>query len=202
MPTSDYELAKGFFPGSRKEVIIQTITLLETKVGEKRIKLGVVMPLGDGKLVGMPSWLGDSYDVIAKEDSLLTTDKWGHTIKEMTLNVFRADDAPKVAQLIAAPLMAAFQLKRDPQGDEEEEVSEVNLHFVIYITASHKLWSWLYEVRGTSVYIRFETTQKDLPLGEVDDKQMSLGGTEDEFERDRREATSKKRDPEFSVRAN
>lgn len=195
---SDYELAKTWWPGVRKEILIEQITLLETKAGEKRIKLGVKMPLGDGRLVGMPSWIGDSYDVIAKEDSLLTSDKWGHTIKEMTLNIFRTDDGQKVSQLCSAPLMAAFQLKRDPQSDDDEEVSELNLHFVIYVVASHKLWSWLYEVRGLSIYVRFETTQKELPLGEVDDKQMKLGENKDAFEDERQEATSPEHDDEFA----
>lgn len=191
---SDYELAKTFFPETRKEIITQAVTLLETKAGEKRMKLLMVMPLEDDKLVGMPTWIGDSYDVICKDGSLLSADKWSHAIKDMTLNTFATDDGERVKHLISAPLLNNFTLQRGKRGEEDDSMPEIYLQFVAYVVASQPLWTWFYEKRGQSIYIRFETTQKELPLAE--DKQLKLG--DDGYEDARREATSKAHDPEFA----
>lgn len=182
---TEAELARTFFPGSRKELLIESITLLQTRAGESRIKLGLVMPFSDGKLVGMPSWIGDSYDVIAKEDSLLTSDKWRHDLKEMTLIIYSTEDSQKPAQLAVAPLLNSFSLRRDPQDEGDEELSDVNLHFVAYIGATTQLWSWFYLHFRKSIFVKFETTQADLPLAQPD-KQMSL----DDHEAARKDATS------------
>lgn len=191
---TDYELAKTFFPETRKELLVQNILLLDFK-DTKRIKLGVSMPLADRKVVGMPTWIGDSFDVMAREGSLLTTDKFGHDIKEMTLTIFPTDDSPKPVQLATAPLLTAFSLRRGSDEDDGE-LGEPTLHFTIYISATIKLWNWLYGVHRQSIYVRFETTQAELPLNQVDDKQMKLG--EEDHEAARKQATSKSQDAQFA----
>jgi hypothetical protein len=196
---TEYELGKTFFAGARKEMIVEAVGLLETKAGEKRIKVALTMPLSDGKLVGMPGWLGASYDVIGKEDSLLMADKWGHDLKEMTLTIFSTEDSQKATQIAVAPLLNSFQLRRDPQDEEQEELSDVNLHFVAYVTANMELWRYFYGVHRKSIFVRFETTQQELFQEKAEDKQMKLG--EDEYEDARRDATSKARDAELA-RAN
>lgn len=193
---TEYELAKTWFPSARKELIISTVTLLQTKAGENRIKLGVTLPLSDGKLVGMPGWLGDSYDVIGKADSLLMSDKWGHEIKEMTWTAYSTEDSTKPAQLAVCPLMNSFQLKRGPQDEDAEELSDVCLHFVAYLTDSSPLWSWCRVNHRKSIFVKFETTQQELFEQKPDDKQMKLG--DDGYEEARKDATSKGRDSQFA----
>lgn len=207
---TSYELARTWFPGVRKELIIKRIELLQGKSGVNQIKLSVVMPLSDEKLVGMSSWLGASYDVICKEDSLLTFEKWGHQIVEMVYTAFTADDSPKPSQIFVCPVMKNFMLRRGKQGDEDEDLADINLQFEAYVNDSTELWAWCRRQYRKSIYVKFETTQKELPLGEVpDDKQMKLGESpaqeedgedydaEDDFEDERREATSKAHDAEF-----
>jgi hypothetical protein len=196
---TDAELARCFFPQTRKEIIIETLALLQTRAGENRIKLGLMMPLSDGKLVGMPSWIGDSLDIIGREDSLESAVKFDVNLKEMTLTIFGTEDSQKPAQLAVAPLLNAFQLRRDPQEDEDEELSDVNLHFVAYIGATTVLWSWFYTHFRKSIFTKFETTQADLPL-EQPDTQMKLG--DDGYEAARKDATGKERDVEFAGKAN
>jgi hypothetical protein len=190
---TDYELARTFFPGSRKELIISAITLLQTKAGENRIKLGLTMPLSDGKLVGMPGWIGDSYDVIGKADSLLMSDKWGHDIKEMTYTVYGTEDAQKPAQLAVCPLMNAFSLRRGVQEEDVDELSDVCLHFVAYLNDNTELWAWCRRLYRKSIFVKFETTQAELPLGDKDDKQLKLVG-----DAERKEATRPAHDAEFA----
>jgi hypothetical protein len=191
---TDYELAKTFFSGTRKELLISGIQLLQTKVGENRIKLALTMPLTDGKLVGMPTWLGDSYDVICKADSLLACDKWTHDIREMTVSVFATDDSPKVAQLAVCPLMNGFQLRRGKQEDDAEELSDVCLQFVAYLNDNSQLWAWCRQHYRKSIFVKFETTQQELFDQPRVDAQMNLGDVEAE----RAEACSPEHDAEFA----
>lgn len=190
---TDYELAKTFFAGSRKELLIQSIGLLKTKAGENRIKVGLVMPLSDGKLVGMPNWVGDSFDVIGKADSLLVSDKWAHEIKEMTLTIYSTDDSQKPAQLAIAPLMNSFQLKREPQSEDAEELSGVCLHFVAYLTDNTQLWAWIRPHYRKSIYVKFETTQQELFEQSKVEAQPTL-----DYEAERAEACSPEHDSEFA----
>jgi hypothetical protein len=194
---TEAELARCFFPSARKELIIETLTLLQTRAGESRIKLGLVMPLGDGKLVGLPGWIGDSLDIIGREDSLESAVKFDVNLKEMTLTIYSTEDSQKPAQLAVAPLLNAFSLRRDPQDEDQEELSDVNLHFVAYVAANTELWGWFYKHFRKSIFTKFETTQADLPLAQPD-TQMKLG---DDHETERKEATSKAHDAEFA-RAN
>jgi hypothetical protein len=171
---TDAELARCFFPQTRKELVVETLSLLQTRAGESRIKLGLMMPLSDGRLVGMPGWIGDSLDTIGREDSLESAIKFAVELKEMTLTIYTTEDAQKPAQLAVAPLINSFCLRRDPQEDAEE-VSDVNLHFFAYVSATTELWGWFYRHFRHSVFVRFETTQADLPLVPVQpDTQMSL----------------------------
>jgi hypothetical protein len=173
---TDYQLAKTWFPGVRKELLIFGIQLLQTKAGENRIKLAMTMPLSDGKLVAMPSWLGDSYDVIGKADSLLMSDKWGHEIKEMTWTVFSTEDSQKSSQLAVCPLMNSFQLKRGAQDEDADELSDVCLHFVAYLNDNSALWSWCRVHYRKSIFVKFETTQQELfDQPKQEDTQMKLG---------------------------
>lgn len=196
---TDYELAKTFFPGTRKELITQSVQLLETRAGEKRLKLSLIMPLVDDKLVGMPSWIGDSFDVICKEGSLLTEDKWGHKIKDMVSTIFNTDDADRSKFVVNTPLLVGFSLQRKKAGGDEDNLPDIYLHFYGYLVASQQLWNWFYEKRGNSMWVNFETTQKELPLGE--NKQMNLTDAEQEAQQrdaDRKEAISQAHDEEFA----
>lgn len=193
---TEAELARCFFPQTRKELLIETITLLQTRAGENRIKLGLMMPLSDGKLVGMPSWVGDSLDVIGREDSLESAVKFAVDLKEMTLTIYSTEDSQKPAQLAVAPLLNGFSLRRDPQEEEAEELSDINLHFVAYIGATTQLWGWFFVHFRKSIFVKFETTQADLPLEQTPDTQMKLG--DDGYEEARKEATSKAHDKEFA----
>jgi hypothetical protein len=197
-----FELARTWFPGVRKELIIKLIQLHKTRAGTNQIRLSVVMPLGDGKLVGMSSWLGASYDVIGKEDSLLTFEKWGHEITEMVWTIYTADDSPRPSQTSTCPLMRSFTLRRGKQDGDDEDLADINLQFEAYLTDSTELWAWCRKHYREPIFVKFETTQKELfEEKPVDDKQMTLGETAkedpDEFEEARREATSKAHDPEF-----
>lgn len=194
---TEAELAKTFWPGSRKELIVEAVSLLQNRAGEQRIKIGLMMPLSDGKLVGMPSWVGDGFDHIGKEDTLETSIKFALDLKEMSMYIHTTEDTEKPAQTVFNVMLSAFTLRRDPQDEGEEELADVCLHFVAYVPDNTQLWAWIRTHFRKSIFVRFETTQQELPLSQPQpDKQMKLG--DDDYESQRREATSKAHDQEFA----
>jgi hypothetical protein len=185
---TDAELAKCFFPSVRKELIIEAVSLLQNRAGEQRIKVGLVMPLSDGKLVGMPSWVGDGFDHIGKEDTLETAIKYALDLKEMSMFIHSTEDTPKPTHTIFNVMLTAFSLRRDPQDESEEELPDVALHFAAYVPDSTPFWAWLQKHFRKSIFVRFETTQQELPLSQpAPDNQMKLGS--DDYEAQRKEAT-------------
>lgn len=200
---TEYELAKTFFPGCRKLLIPRQISLLQTrgtenKKGESRIKINFAMPLDDGKQVGMPSWIGDEYDTMARLESMLTYKKWGHDIKEMSTTFYTADDSPKPSLLAVCPSFQSFTMQRSG-GKDDDVPPGISLHFEIYMNDSTEAWNWFRRNFRQATYGLFQTTQMELPLadkGTADVNQMKLVG--DDHEAARQEATSKAHDAEFA----
>lgn len=191
MPLTAYELAKTFFPGNRKATILKQVTLLQTKADEKRLKLLFAMPLSDGKQTGMPSWVGDSYDVMAREGSTLGFQKWTHDISEMSATIFITDTAKRPAQLATCPKLTSFSLRRGGE-DKDESLAEIYLQFEAYANDSVELWNWSRNNHRGTVYILFETTQMELKMPAAAEDQASL------YDAEHKEATSKAHDAEFA----
>jgi len=207
MPT-DYELAKAFFPGTRNELILHVDDLLESRQPEntKRIKISAIKLLGDGRKVGMPSDVGAAYDLLAKSDNHATKVDLGIEVLDMALSVYATDDSQRPMHLFHASKFTRVSIRTREAGDDT--VSDINLHMTMYLRASTEAWDWLYKTQGEPVFIKWETNQKELPLNAEDDKQMKLGEAQvtpeqsaanvEQWEADRREATSKAHDAEFA----
>lgn len=197
---TEAELAKAFWPGSRKELFIESVTL-QLRSNLQHVKVGLMMPLSDGKLVGMPGWVGEGFDHIGKEDSLETSIKYTLELHEMSMYIHSTEDTPKPAQTVFNVALTAFSLRRDEQDEKDDDLSDVNLHFVSYIPDTAEFWGWIRKYYRKSIFVRFETTQQDLPIPEAKpDTQMKLGDAG--YEEARKDATSKERDAEFAGKAN
>jgi hypothetical protein len=196
---TEQELARTFWPGSRKELFIESV-VLQMRSNLQHVKVGLMMPLSDGKLVGMPSWVGEGFDHIGKQDTLESSIKYTLELKEMSLYIHSTEDTPKASQTVFNVFLTAFSLRRDEQDENNDEVSDVNLHFVSYIPFTAEFWAWIGRHYRKTIFVRFETTQAELPSGQekpsTTDTQMKLG--EDGYEAARREATSKDHDAEFA----
>lgn len=209
---TNVERAKLFFPGARKEVRVQGITLLQSSEGEKRIKLDLLMPLDDGKQVGMPGWIGDAYDHIAKAETVEKYTKFDVELEAMSLYCHSTEDADKPMQTLFNGLLNSFSISRGKQDDDDEDLGGIGLKFTARIPSNPKLWSWLYPYHRNSIFVRFETTQADLELEHkpAEDKQLTLEQSAknvqkhfgskagDEYDEERREANSKAHDAEFA----
>jgi hypothetical protein len=196
------ELAKLFFPNTRKEILVQGISLLQSAEGEKRVRLELVMPFGDGKVIGMPSYIGDVYDHIAKAETVERFSKLDLDFEAMSLFIYSTEDHDKTAQILYNAHMTGFTMTREKQKEGAEELSEVFLKFVVLAPSNPKLWSWLYPYHRGTMFVRFEPTQSDVDdiQAAKPDTQMKLG--DDGYEAARKDETSKERDAEFAGKAN
>lgn len=193
---TDYERAKLFFPQTRRELLVQDISLLETSGGEKRIRLELIMPFGDNKLVGMPSYIGDEYDHLVKEDSVASYSKLNLEFEAMSYFVFTTEDHDKAAQTLYNVHMTSFTMNHEKK--KKDELADIYMKFVALVPSNPKLWSWLYPYHRNSIFVRFEPTQTEMePEKPAEaDKQLKLG--DDGYEKERRRATSKSQDAQFA----
>lgn len=192
-------LEKTFFPGTRKQLRVETIQLLTDRADVSRIKVAFSMPLDDGKLTGMPAWIADGYEHMAKEESQESSIKFAVQLSEMSLYMHTTEDIAHAAQTLFSVTMKDFKLDRDDTDEEDDEVAEMAIYFVAYIPGNRKVWDWLYPYNKKNVYVRFDTTQPDLAdKPKPADSQMKLGDDKGDYEAARKDATSKARDAEFA----
>lgn len=173
------DMAKLFYPGVRKAVFVQGISLLETTEGEKRIRLEMSME-DDGRLIGMPFYFADPYEHIAKADSVEKFSKLELDFEAMSLYLYTTEDHDKSAQVLFNVKMGSFMMVRGIGN--KDEAADVSIKFVAKVPSNPKLWSWLYAYHRATVFIRFEPTQADISDAQAKaqpDKQMKLDDKED-----------------------
>jgi hypothetical protein len=208
---TNQEMARTFFPGVRKEVFVNEISLLESRAGEVRIRLKLRMPLSDGKQTGMPEWVGIPYEHMVREGSVEGCTKYTHELPEMALFCHTNETQTKPSQSLLKGLLSNFSMKRGPDADDGEELGGIWLEFAAHIPDNSEAWSWFYRHRKP-IWMRFESMQMDLPLNPkpAESDQLPLMGkliTEkgivdtgpvgDQFDGERRQDLSPARDAEF-----
>jgi hypothetical protein len=191
-------LGKTFFPGSRKEVKLQGLQLLRDSEGNPRIKIDALMPFSDGKLTGMPSWVGEAFDHLGREDTLERSTKFEAQMEGMTLSIYELPESAEPSKTAAACMLRNFSMTREKEDEEDEELGEVALKFVLYIPGDKRLWTWLYDFHRRRFWIRFENTQEELPEAKPSTDQLPLVG--DQFDGERRQDLSPAKDAEFAAK--
>jgi hypothetical protein len=192
------EMAKLFFPGSRRGYEVIDISLLQTAKGEKRIKMELSTSFADGKTVSMPSYLGEPFERLAKQDSVERFSKLDLEFEAMSLFIFTTEDHQKAAQTLYNVYCSSFTMVREKQKEGTDEVPDVSLKFVATAPSNPSFWTWIYPYHRNHFFVRFEPTQSDLsdkPKDKPAD-QMKLG--DDDHEAARKDATSKAHDAEFA----
>jgi len=189
---------KLFFPNTRREVIVESTNLQKDRAGNRSIKTGISMPLGDGKLVGMPSWVGDAYAELARVGCIASSIKFADLeLSEMTIYAHTGEQTEKPAQTFIVPVINMFSMQRGDLPKKEGALPPVSLEFVAYINGSLEAWSWLYRhFRPDPFYMLFLNTQVDIEEPAPADPQMTLVREKDspndkEFEQQVRERLRK-----------
>jgi hypothetical protein len=190
---------QSFFPQTvRRELKLRSATSLVGKNEERRIKFALTMPLTGGSLVGMPGWLGEAHDAVAKSINTATVDV---SFKGMNIEVFATNQSDRQLIMHNCQLMK-FAVMRSG----ESENPDVDMVFNAYAPFSTEAWKWAGDLSGYHFFARFEQTQTSLDDAadeeeedDDDDSQMSLKGPDsDEFEEERREALQPEHDAEFA----
>lgn len=197
-------LGRLFFPNTRKEIIIENVSLQKDRAGNPSIKTAITMPLDDGKLVGMPNFFGEHYLELQKAMCLAGSVKYPNLqLEEMTVYAHTGPETTKPAQTFICPVINGFQMVRGdlPKANGEEALAPVWLEFVMYINGSLEHWSWIFRhFRPASIYGLFLSTQSDIEDPKPADPQMTLAvaKTKEEIEAERREALKPEHDPEWA----
>jgi len=139
-----------FFPKTvHREVIIKSFGVLIGKAPEKakRIKLQLAMPLSGKSSVGMPGWLGDAYEFVAKTNDLVNLKS------DFYANLqFSADDL--FPNPVKAPKSKLRKLAVVSVGSSDDQ--SVELQFSAYLPFATELLAWLGQFAGDSVWANFD----------------------------------------------
>lgn len=137
--------------GQEREVTIAGASLLCNKAGEKRIKIGVHMPLTGSKLAKMPEWINKGMIFVAQNHEVVTSDKVlpGYDI--------RFDDNALFTKGKTGPrcTMKGFVIREYGDADGKE----VELAFNIYAPFQSSLWTWLGQYGGKDCWLKFEEVE-------------------------------------------
>ena len=159
-----------FFPGTARRVLLGSPTLQTTN---RRICIPISMPLTGESFVGMPDWVGNAYEQVAKFFSHV--DPQMQQICDITLHF--SNDAPK-GEMFAKPSakvpaaeLRKFEVLRAGET-ENPDGPDVEMHFKAYAPFTRDFWAWIGEMAGEEVYMAFPSS-----LGgkiEVAPKQTSI----------------------------
>ena len=210
-------LGDTFFPKIRKQVNLENYVPLRGR-GDKngnggllQKKLQISMEL-TSTVVGMPGWIGDAMDAIAKDDALISRivfDNARLVMPGMTVDVFASTDSKARALLLTGCEFSRFVMSR--QG--LEEATRYFLDWQIQCVDPMQLHEWLdvHLHRGFCIaceqgqkIINFETGEErgaeDKPKKPKNEDQQSMAYPDgDPDDPDNHKTMAPSRDAEFAT---
>jgi hypothetical protein len=147
-----------FFRGHRRETIIDGAAILCNPAGEKRLKLSMRIPLSGDQLVGMPTWVSEPFDDIAKPEFAVKSVASSMELDPMILRVFALPDSEKELIVYDGVRMCGFKIERDTQ----DEHPVIVLTFTAYLPRTGKFLKFADDYFTSSVFIRYEAAQQSL----------------------------------------
>lgn len=210
-----------FFRGYRRETMIDGAEILCNPAGEKRLKLSMKMPLVGDALVGMPTWVAEPYEDLAKPEfafkSPISSTK---ELDPMRLHIFSLpaedredpDEKPPTGKLpewrkelmtFESVRLCSFKVERNSDGD-------VSLTFSAYLGRTGKYLKFADDYFDSSLFIRYDAAQPSLldenpnvqptaPAPETKPNGAAALPPHDDHETERSAAADPALDPEFEV---
>lgn len=172
---------KGRNRGNDREVKLQTATLLVGKepTKAKRIRTKFLMVLSGKKTAGMPDWLAQAYEFVAKSHDTVTPE-----VQLSGFDVTFSADHLFGDRVVLAPKCQLRGFEITEIGDSENP--DVALLFSLYAPFSDKLWRWCGQMGGEEFWARFE--QVDDAEQEEEEEEEPEGDSEDEEEPEERDS--------------
>ena len=171
MPENSF-FVRGRNKGNERKVILQSELVLVGKAPtkQKRIKIKVQMMLSGQKTTGMPEWMEHAFEFVAKNHDPVTPqiDLRGFDLEFSADNLF----GPKTVKTTKAQLRGFFV-----QEVGEAENADVVLQFLVYAPFSGRLHSWIGQMAGEEIWMKFEQMEEQEDEGEGD---LELSGEPEE----------------------
>lgn len=141
--------------GNERKITLQNVLLLVGKAPtkSKRIKIRIQMLISGQKMTGVPEWLVNAYDFVAKNHDTVTPDvKFnGFDINFSTQQLFGEQSVNAVKCQMKSFVVSEI-------GDSENP--DVALSFLVYSSFSTGLWNWLGQMGGEEVWAKFVQTEE------------------------------------------
>lgn len=145
-----------FFPGTSRRITLGSPTL---QTSNRLICIPISMPLTGESFVGMPDWVGNAYEQVAKFFSHVDPEM--QQITDVTLHF--SNDKPS-SEMFAAPSakvpaanLRKFEVLRVGET-ENPDGPDVEMHFKAYAPFTRDFWAWIGEMPGEEVYMAFPSS--------------------------------------------
>ena len=129
---------KDFFEGKRRRYNLQDYRPLNTKAGERRLKLMVSMLLNDQAAVGMPAELQEEFFIMQRQKSKVNLSKIAVEVEGVLFSIFSTDTVSNAAVVQGGGTLNDFKLV----GAGIDDKRTVSLEFVVYLPWSDGLRDW------------------------------------------------------------
>jgi hypothetical protein len=168
--------AEFFSDDTLREVLLHPVPSLKLNAQkERRIRLNFAMVCTEENLAGAPDHILTAFGDVAADENGIQKCIISTEFERINIAIHHLPDKPKSHTLDDCTIRSVTISRKA----KENSPNDVVLHMVATVPYSKKLWSYLGDAGGTTVWVQFEQTQAILQ--EEDDssaKQHTLEGIE------------------------
>jgi hypothetical protein len=183
MATSNAEKIETFFPNQKKRMLLKAAGTgpVMGKDKTRRIRLALKMSLDDGKLVGMPSYIADAYNALAKDDSVMDDPKLLIELDGINVEFYATDQTKDPTIKVEGVMLHSFHVSRETVK-RDGEAPPIFLYFTLKTSGwIPKLWLWLADNLNADFWMMFEGSNMTLSfVGPAKDEDEDDSGDENE----------------------
>ena len=159
-----------FFPGRRRQVVLEGWIPKRNSENEKRILFKIKMPITGQELIGFPQFLNEGFHAVEKENSggVFTSDT---ELEAMAIDYTDSTDGRETVTRANGVTLQGFTLSREKEG--ESYVTVLRYHY--NVTWFRGLWKFVDTYWGKTLYCDFLPSPDWKPEHDGDSvKQMKL----------------------------
>lgn len=170
----------SFFPGKRRQVVLENWSPKRNTEGEKRVLFKFKMPITGQPITGFPDFLNEGFHAVEKERSggVFTSDA---ELEAIALEYFDTEDSPEPVTRVVGVTLQGLTLQREKEG--ESYVTVLRYHYNVPWWKG--LWKFVDTYWGKTLYSNFTASADFVPDQDGDrTKQMKLGDKNEDEESD------------------
>jgi hypothetical protein len=163
--TNTTDKKETFFPGTRRKILLEKIQPLANAEGYRRIKLNLVMPLSDGKVIGIPEWLEQPIKLVMKADAGQEKTVSVVELDGVNIHAFATDTSETADIDLTATVLCNFVVRRATKDTPSGNLAEAELAMVAYCAWDQRIWDWGFVTYDRSFFATFGSTQARISFG-------------------------------------